>query len=99
MNNKLSFAFIKCVANCTESKMVITTNEKDGVGDDIYWLVYVNDIFDTNSENCGEFRVVITKCFTDKCDDEWYEYETYEEGFEKIKELVANGSGFYVEGY
>ena len=100
--NKLYIKFAECVANCDELRMVINTDEKDGVGEPIYWLVDFNDTINSNKWYFGgdEGNVVaIFKCFTDKCEHEFYQYATYEEGWAKVKELAKNATEIHVEGY
>ena len=98
--NRLFMLFSACVTN-VEMRMVIETNEKDGVGDNIYWLVDVNDLNNSNTEFYGSNGsvVCVSKCFTDGVDNEFYEYATYEEGWLKVKELAEKATKTYIEGY
>lgn len=93
--------FAKCVSNISENRMVIETNYKDGVGDEIYWLVDFNDDNDSNKNYIGikGSVVSINKVFTAESELESYEYATYEDGWAKVKELVHNAKRIYVEGY
>ena len=99
--NNLFKMFAECVNNVSDYRMVIKTNDKDGVGDEIYWLVDFNDNNDSNDNYCGcEGSVVcISKCFTACSEIEIYEFATYEDGWSRVKKLVNNAKSIWVEGY
>lgn len=99
--NSLFKMFAKCVNKVSDNRMVIETNVKDGVGEEVYWLVDFNDANDTNEEyyGCKGSVVSIIKCFTDGAEFESYEFATYEDGWAKVKELAHNAKRIYVEGY
>lgn len=99
--NSLFTKFAKCVANVSDLRMVIETNEKDGVGEMVYWLVDFDNDKGDNEEyyGCEGSVVSIGKCFTSGVESEYFEYATYEDGWAKVKELAANAARIYVEGY
>lgn len=99
--NSLFEMFAKCVNNVSDYRMVIETNVKDVVGDEVYWLVDFNDANDTNENyfGCEGSVVSVFKCFTIGVELENYEFATYEDGWAKVKELAHNAKRIYVEGY